>query len=900
MNHFFSQLPNSTPSVKQEGYQQANLSTKCVTRFNKKPLSIKPIVTAITIGSVALGMTACSTVKIGKRDTAQAIIEQRNTALTGDRLSSDTQSRLLQAGLDADKCLQNMPMCLVQLKNASLTDDKGLYGAYSELYYAASTRHKAGINCETTTRDLSTEFAKQHAAKPVKDDPKTAPVTEKSDKVSCQMAYQDDLLQSARFAYIYLMFDNLPKSANKPSDNASATLNAADSWDITGNAIDPQQVFAAGSAIVDKPAKTNAITRAEVIDQNNPDTKPKPVKLQYPPNERDIEVQDLYYVAVDELGDELYEKSLEKTYKINSNELVVSVNNQPFTDKTKSVKLVSSYQINLAKLNSISRRDGFGLNYVAVMDDRYTTSIRNQLLNKQAIDLPLNERIHPLGHLPMTALLLPKGTDLESLLTTNQFSLNLYDSYQFNSVPLYNKDLSLSANFSASYGLWLNENALDPVSLLNLFSKNYQTSKPQLFMLEPYNLNKRVIIMLHGLGSSPATWIGLTNDIFNDAKLRDNYQVWQVFYPTNIPILENRYEIKTLLDAAFKHVDPGSQDAASHHAVLIGHSMGGVIGRMLVSNDNLTQPLDDLIKNYDRSSLYNRSYRQLSALSKDKALTSRLELQAMPQVDRAIFISSPFQGTSYADKWFTRSLRRIISLPKGFVNVVTANLQSLYNDHTFMDSPLAGLFLENGASQLSDKSFFVKLTQNVKMVDTVKVNLIIATDDRDLFDALSAQDSQVANTAQDTHTSGSGVNGNASVDSESQPNIETSHDMIPAKLPKANDNPATLSSNPVPPASTTVKLYTTSNLDKAEEKVQKNQQLLEQVSQGATERVSDGIVPYRSAHLEGVESEKILAGKHNVHTSPQAILELRRILHRHLAENGNPSDASSKTNDEQP
>ena len=32
-------------------------------------------------------------------------------------------------------------------------------------------------------------------------------------------------------------------------------------------------------------------------------------------------------------------------------------------------------------------------------------------------------------------------------------------------------------------------------------------------MLEPCNPNKRVIIMMHGLASSPETWIGLTNDI---------------------------------------------------------------------------------------------------------------------------------------------------------------------------------------------------------------------------------------------------------------------------------------------------------------------------------------------------------------------------------------------------
>jgi hypothetical protein len=59
-------------------------------------------------------------------------------------------------------------------------------------------------------------------------------------------------------------------------------------------------------------------------------------------------------------------------------------------------------------------------------------------------------------------------------------------------------------------------------------------------------------------------------------------------------------------------------------------------------------------------------------------------------------------------------------------------------------------------------------------------------------------------------------------------------------------------------------------------------------------------VPYNSARLANVETEKILSGKHNVQTSPQAILELRRILHRHLLLTGLPSTQGEKSADRQP
>ena len=47
-------------------------------------------------------------------------------------------------------------------------------------------------------------------------------------------------------------------------------------------------------------------------------------------------------------------------------------------------------------------------------------------------------------------------------------------------------------------------------------------------------------------------------------------------------------------------------------------------------------------------------------------------------------------------------------------------------------------------------------------------------------------------------------------------------------------------------------------------------------------KMSDGIVPYQSSHLGGEQSELIIKGGHSIQTSPEAILELRRILRLHL------------------
>lgn len=58
---------------------------------------------------------------------------------------------------------------------------------------------------------------------------------------------------------------------------------------------------------------------------------------------------------------------------------------------------------------------------------------------------------------------------------------------------------------------------------------------------------------------------------------------------------------------------------------------------------------------------------------------------------------------------------------------------------------------------------------------------------------------------------------------------------------------------------------------------------------GGVDMTTDGVVPYGSAHLEGVESELIVRSDHGVQKDPEAIQEIRRILHKHAAAAGGAS-----------
>jgi len=45
---------------------------------------------------------------------------------------------------------------------------------------------------------------------------------------------------------------------------------------------------------------------------------------------------------------------------------------------------------------------------------------------------------------------------------------------------------------------------------------------------------------------------------------------------------------------------------------------------------------------------------------------------------------------------------------------------------------------------------------------------------------------------------------------------------------------------------------------------------------------TDGIVAYESAHIEGVESERVVQSSHSTQGTPETIEEVRRILREHL------------------
>ncbi|MCU4480756.1 lipase family alpha/beta hydrolase [Acinetobacter ursingii] len=505
-------------------------------------------------------------------------------------------------------------------------------------------------------------------------------------------------------------------------------------------------------------------------------TKRKPIDRIF--DNRQVQIRDFYNQAIAKLVTISAQRSSVKkatdSVKIGNSIYNINLDQYQLLKNKELDRFISSYNLNFSGLRTINRRDGFGSEFVAVFPASEEKSNNKYILDplNASYQTSINPNIHKARYLSATIVARPvKAESVDDIINSPNITVQVMDPYRTENVDIAGKSYPLAANFSAPYGLWLAENNLGAAAYLSLIDREERLTMPHLYMLEPYNPNKKVIVLVHGLASSPEAWIALTNDIMGDSILREHYQVWQVFYSTNMPILESRFQIYALLKQAFGALNPN--DPADKDAVLIGHSMGGIISRLLVSNADISQSALSMMSPY-----------QQAKLKKHPIVSERLKIQPITNFDRAVFMSSPNRGTDFADLWFTRAARKIIKLPGAFLGALTDTITNQDIDAKDILTRIDKGLIQNGPSDLSHKSKFMALTEDIN-----------------------------------------------------PPKGFVFHSIIGNK---------TNSKDP--------------------------------------DVMTDGIVPYKSAHLDGATSEVIIKGGHSIQETPEAVLELRRILRQHLVD----------------
>ncbi len=361
-------------------------------------------------------------------------------------------------------------------------------------------------------------------------------------------------------------------------------------------------------------------------------------------------------------------------------------------------ELIPAANLRFEGLRNIYRRDGFGSNFVAVAPAEAADA-----------EVPWREP----DYVPITGALEFEGSTLDAVLATRQVRLLVRDPYHDNTVTVGGRVVPLGANFTAPYGVWLARSGFASQSIRSLLGREGGIKTPRILLMQPYDPDRLTVVMLHGLASSPEAWINVANEVMGDEKLRRNYQVWEVYYPTNLPVAVNLANIRKALDATLQHYDPSGQARASNNMVLIGHSMGGVIARLLVSSSG-----DQLWSLFpERANLSARKRQRLH-----QRLAPYLQFTPMPQVTRAVFLAAPHRGTPYAQHRLARWVGNLIRLPVAVLKEMAEIGNLLESDDSGEARPL---YMPNSIDNLRDNDPFIVAAANLPISPQVHYHTIV-------------------------------------------------------------------------------------------------------------------------------------------------------------------------------
>ncbi|WP_145266517.1 alpha/beta fold hydrolase [Tautonia plasticadhaerens] len=251
---------------------------------------------------------------------------------------------------------------------------------------------------------------------------------------------------------------------------------------------------------------------------------------------------------------------------------------------------------------------------------------------------------------PATALLVPTGDPDGGRWRDRPSSLVLVDPVDEAGVPIApGLILPLAGDLTAPLQDQARRSWPDGLGWLGVFDPDRLAPAIGVYLTRPYDPGKIPVVLIHGLYSSPLTWVAMLNELQADPVLRSRYQFWVAFYPTGYPIPYSSSRIRERLRALRRAFDPEQDDSAFDRMVVVGHSMGGLVARSLILD-----PGDALSR-----AVFARPPDELDlAPMPQAALRAMFRTTPEPAIRRAIFLATPHRGSRLA----SRLLGRIGSL----------------------------------------------------------------------------------------------------------------------------------------------------------------------------------------------------------------------------------------------
>jgi pimeloyl-ACP methyl ester carboxylesterase len=288
----------------------------------------------------------------------------------------------------------------------------------------------------------------------------------------------------------------------------------------------------------------------------------------------------------------------------------------------------------------------------------------------------------------------------------NQVTGEFLDPLAIENIELDGHIHPLAADFTAPVALALARQDHRRKELNGLFNPSEFEGKIRLARLQPYDPKKIPILCIHGLGDSQATWAPLIQTLRGDAFIRKNYQFWFFSYPTAYPYPLTASVLRRRLDEVSAYYPDHKK------FVLIGHSMGGMISRTLIT-DSGTKLWDAFYDQPPEKMPFSWETRRI--------MSDALIFEHRNDISRVIFASASHRGSDVASNFLGRLGRRIIGDPNYMIEDGPTVL-SLANS----DSTGANLNrLPNSIDFLKPTNRFVTTLAEIPLVKGVPYHSII-------------------------------------------------------------------------------------------------------------------------------------------------------------------------------
>jgi pimeloyl-ACP methyl ester carboxylesterase/predicted GNAT family acetyltransferase len=280
----------------------------------------------------------------------------------------------------------------------------------------------------------------------------------------------------------------------------------------------------------------------------------------------------------------------------------------------------------------------------------------------------------------------------------------------------------LAANFTASYALLLAREKPQKLGFARLLRPQEYAATARVARLEPYNPNKTVLLVIHGLMDTPASWVPMLNDLRGDKDIRRNYQFWFFSYPSGYPYPYSATILRKELDAIEKKYP------LRKPMVIVAHSMGGSITRTLLTDAGTTLWLEGFGRPPTQTAMNPQSKRLLEEV---------LIFEHRRDIGRVVFMSTPHRGANMASNWIGRIGSMLVRTPSKLATVGRTALENAVADPAALHLKRA----PNSIDTLAPNNRFVVAINKIPITKGIPYHSIIG--DRGRGDTPNSSDGVV-------------------------------------------------------------------------------------------------------------------------------------------------------------